>query len=51
MTEPNQINPLNNDSIIDQLNLILNKIEELDSRMDGISEKFSSFVTGVGRQE
>ena len=33
MIKPEQINTLNNDSIIDQLHLILNKIEELDLRM------------------
>ena len=33
MIKPEQINTLDNDSIIDQLHLILNKIEELDLRM------------------
>jgi len=30
MIKPEQINTVDNDSIIDQLHLILNKIEELD---------------------
>ena len=32
MIKPEQIKTLDNDSIIDQLHLILNKIEELDLR-------------------
>ena len=33
MIKPEQVNTIDNDSIIDQLHLILNKIEELDLRM------------------
>ena len=33
MIKPEQINTLDNDSIIDQLHLILNKIEELDLKI------------------
>ena len=33
MIKPEQIKTLDNDSIIDQLHLILNKIEELDIRL------------------
>ena len=41
MTKQQQINTLDNDSIIDQLHLILNKIEELDLRMVCNSDKSS----------
>ena len=41
MTKPDQIKVLDNDSILNQLNLILDKIEELDSRIDGASDKSS----------
>ena len=41
MIKPEQIKILNNDSIIDQLHLILNKIEELDLRMGCNSDKSS----------
>ena len=41
MIKPEQINTLDNDSIIDQLHLILNKIEELDLRQ-GANPKKSS---------
>ena len=41
MIKPEQINTLDNDSIIDQLHLILNKIEELDLRQ-GTNPKKSS---------
>lgn len=41
MIKPEQIKTLDNDSIIDQLHLILNKIEELDLRQ-GTNPKKSS---------
>ena len=41
MIKPEQIKTLDNDSIIDQLHLILNKIEELDLR-HGLNQKISS---------
>ena len=41
MIKPEQIKTLVNDSIIEQLHLILNKIEEIDSRMEHNSNKTS----------
>ena len=41
MIKPEQINTLDNDSIIEQLYLILNKIEELDLRMKVEPDKSS----------
>ena len=41
MIKPEQIKILDNDSIIDQLHLILNKIEELDLRQGTNPEKSS----------
>ena len=41
MIKPEQIKTLDNDSIIQQLHLILNKIEELDLRMECLPDKSS----------
>ena len=41
MIKQEQINTLDNDSIIDQLHLILNKIEELDLRQGTKTDKSS----------
>ena len=42
MYKPEQINTLDNDSILEQLKLILNKIEELDSRITVKDDKSES---------
>ena len=44
MIKPEKIQTLDNDSIIDQLHLILNRIEELDLRMECNPDKSADSI-------